>query len=405
MFCWLLTKIKFIAGSGINIKTITALFLIRVLFGVINGYINFYHYSGTDAASFHQDGITEYHLLFNDPAEYFSNIFKTYNNYSGFLEIKDSFWNNLRTNLIVKLLSIFNILSRGNFFINTLFYNFLVFIGSVALYNIFISIFAEKKKILIFCLFLLPSMLYFTSGIQKDGLIYLGIAISCYNLFYLIKERKYTIKRIVWIAAGFVIILLLRNFVFIALIPAVIAWMIAAKNKRFILSSFLIAYLFFITLFFATGIVSPKLDLPSYVSTRQIAFIQIAKGGNSAININPLFPNFRSFLNNTPQALNHALMRPYLTENFNLLYIPIAIEIFIYEALLVLFLFFRVKNKNTDAFIYFGLFFSLTMFLMIGYTVPIIGALVRYRSIYFPFLLIPIICYIDWQKIKKIVIH
>lgn len=401
LFCWLLTKIKFIKGCGINEKTIIILFLIRILFGVINGYINLYHYSGTDAETFHHDGITEYHLLFNNPREYFSNIFRTNNNFSGFLEIKDSFWNNLRTSLIIKLLSIFNIFSRGNFFINTIFYNFFVFFGSVALYKTFINIFADKKIILILCLFLLPSTLYFTAGIQKDGLIFLAIAISTYNLFYLIKERKFLLKRLLWIIIAFIIILLLRNFVFIALIPAIVAWVIAEKNKRFIISVFLIVYGFFIILFFWTGSLSPRLDLPEYVSERQIAFIEIAKGGNSSININPLFPDFRSFLNNAPQAINHSLMRPYLTEKFNLLYIPVAIEIFIYELVFLLFLFYRSKNKSSEPFIYFVIFFSLTMFLMIGYTVPIMGAIVRYRSIYLPLLLIPVMCGIDWDLLKS----
>jgi hypothetical protein len=40
------------------------------------------------------------------------------------------------------------------------------------------------------------------------------------------------------------------------------------------------------------------------------------------------------------------------------------------------------------------------MFLIIGYTIPILGAIVRYRSIYFPFLLVPIICLTNWKQLK-----
>ena len=93
-------------------------------------------------------------------------------------------------------------------------------------------------------------------------------------------------------------------------------------------------------LFFCSGYLSPQFDLPGHVSSRQIAFIEIAKKGSSAININPLYPNFRSFLNNTPQALNHTLMRPYLTEHLNFLYILAGLEILLYEILFVLFIFF-----------------------------------------------------------------
>ena len=399
MFCWLLTKIRFVRNAGLENRTIVILFLVRIIAGVINGYINLYHYSATDAASFHEESIIEYHLLFNDPKEYFTNIFKYHHQNSGLLDITDSFWNNLRGDLMIKFLSILNVFSRGNFFINTIFYNFFVFFGSISFYRIFITLFPKKKMLLIIGLFLLPSLLYFSAGIHKDGLIFLGLGICCYNLFYILKVH-FSLKHLLFLLAGLMIIFLLRNFVLITLFPAIFAWIIAERNKRFILQTYIFIYLIFIVLFFTLGRLHPSLDLPEYVSARQIAFVQIAKGGQSAININPLYPDFRSFLNNSPQALNHSFMRPYLTEKFTLLYIPPAIEIFIYEIFFFLFLLFRYPKKKSDPFIYFGLFFSISMFLMIGYTIPIIGAIVRYRSIYFPLLLIPIICNIEWIKLK-----
>lgn len=395
----MLTKIKFINNAGIDKRTIIILFLIRIVAGIINGYINLYHYQGTDAEFFHQAGISEYHLLLNAPKEYFINIFKNHHHNSGFLDITDSFWNNLRSDIMIKLLTVFNLLSRGNFFINTIFYNFLIFFGSVSFYRIFIKLFPDKKTLLILVLFLLPSLIYFTAGIHKDGFIFLGLGISCCNLFYLIKEG-FSLKKIIWVLTGLTIIFFLRNFVLITLLPAITSWIVAEKNKKFILQTFVVVYLFFIVLFFNLGSLHPSLNLPKYVSERQIAFVQIAKDSKSAININPLFPGFRSFLNNSPQALNHTLMRPYLTEKFTLLYIPAAIEIFVYQLLFLIFLLFRSKHKKPDAFIYFGIFFSLSMFLMIGYTIPIIGAIVRYRSIYFPFLIIPIVCYTNWGRVR-----
>ncbi|HUS01409.1 MAG TPA: hypothetical protein VMY77_06770, partial [Chitinophagaceae bacterium] len=316
------------------------------------------------------------------------------------LDITDSFWNNLRSDVMIKLLSIFNIFSRGNFFINTIFYNFLIFFGSISFYRIFTRLIPDKKIWMIFALFLLPSLIYFTAGIHKDGLIFLGLGITCYNLFFAIKERI-TPKRILWILLGLIIIFLLRNFVVITLIPAIIAWVLAEKIKKYVLQTFIVVYLFFILLFFNLGSIHSSLDLPRYVSDRQIAFIQIAKEGNSSININPLYPHFRSFLNNSPQALNHTLMRPYLTEKFTLLYIAAALEIFAYQVLFFIFLLFRCKNNKPDAFVYCCIFFSLSMFLMIGYTIPIIGAIARYRSIYLPIIILSILCYTDWEKLKN----
>lgn len=402
LFCWLLTKIKFIKDAGLGNRLIIILFLVRIIAGVLNGYINLYHYPDTDAAAFQNDGLIEYHLLLNNPKEFFTNIFTYHHQNSGLLDITDSFWNNLRSDLIIKLLAFFNIFSRGNFFINTIFFNFLIFFGSVCFYRIFFRLFPDKKILLTIILFALPSLIYFTSGIHKDGLVFLGLGILCYNLFFFIK-KEFSISKFLWILAGLAIIFLFRNFVLVTLVPALASWIIAEKNKKYKLQVFIVCYLLFIVLFFGIGSLHPALDLPQYVSTRQIAFVQIAKGGQSAININPLFPAFRSFLNNAPQALNHTLMRPYITEKSDLLYLPPAIEIFIFQALFFIFLLFRSGDKKPEGFIYFCLFFSLSMFLMIGYTIPIMGAIVRYRSIYLPLLIIPIFCYIDWEKFLRFI--
>jgi hypothetical protein len=406
LFCWLLTRINFFKESGLDKRILIFLFLLRVIAGLINGYINLYYYPFTDIANFQLQGIAEYHLLFHHTTEYFTNIFHSNynNNYSGFLSSSDSYWNDTRSNLIEKMLSVFDIFSRMNFFINSLFYNFLIFFGTVALYKVFIKIFPFNRIVLIACIFLLPSVIYFSSAIHRDGLIYLSLSMVIYHLYFMMNNRNFSWKRILIILFFLCLILLLRNFVFITLFPALIAWILAEKKPKYALSIFLGIYLFISALFFLSGSISPAFDLPAHVSSRQIAFIEIAKHGASAININPLYPNFRSFLNNLPQALNHSFMRPYLTELHTFIYIPAGLEIFFYEILFLLFIFFRKKNTKFSPLIYFSVFLCITMFLVIGYTIPIIGAISRYRSIYFPFILIPVICYTDWVKMKKIII-
>ena len=124
-----------------------------------------------------------------------------------------------------------------------------------------------------------------------------------YHVFFMLRNKKFSWKRILWLLIFLCLILLLRNFVFITLVPALIAWIVAEQKPKYAFVIFSCIYFFVAILFFCSGFLSPKFDLPGHVSSRQIAFIEIAKGGASAININPLYPNFRSFLNNTPQAL------------------------------------------------------------------------------------------------------
>jgi len=223
-----------------------------------------------------------------------------------------------------------------------------------------------------------------------------------YQLFYLMEPAGFSWKRSLIIALFLLLVFLVRNFVFIAIIPALIAWIIANKFPKHALLSFLLVYFITGMLFFCSGFISSRTNLPQFVSERQNSFIEIGKMGNSTIPLKPLSPDFKSYIINAPQAFNHALMRPYLLKIINWQFLPFAFEIFLIEILFLFFIFYHKKKIVVNPLIYFCLFLSMGMMFEIGYTVPIIGSIVRYRSIYLIFLLIPILCYIDWQKFLKL---
>lgn len=405
LFCWLITRIDFFKKSGLSNKILITLFAVRILSLIVGSYLNLYILPVSDSVVFHQMGIEQFHLLFKNPHEYLVDIFQS--NYStGYARLLDdthSYWNNLRTNLLAKMLSIFDLFSFGSFWINTLFYNFLIFFGCVALYKVFIKIFPKRFYSVIFCIFILPSALFYSAMIHRDGLILLSLSMIIYHLFFIMTGSKISWKRMIIITLFLLLIFLLRNFVFITLIPALIAWILAQKFPKSAFASFIAVYVVVAILFFTSGFISPGANLPQYVTLRQQSFIEIGKAGNSTINIQPLHPTFKSFLNNAPEALDHTLFRPYLTEINNVLYVPFALEILLFEILFLVFVFCHKRMLPINALIYFCLFFSLSMFLITGYTVPIIGAIVRYRSIYFIFLLLPVTCYINWERLGKLV--
>ena len=400
-FCWLITRLDFFKSTGIDSRILILLFLIRLIAGLSNAAISTYYYPNSDALEFHKQGIGEFNLLLHHPGEYLTNIFRTnYTDYSGFLESSGSFWNDLRTNIIAKSLSIFDLFSGQNFFVNTLFYDFLVFFGAVYFWKAFINIFPKHSWAIIICFFLLPSVMYFTNGIHRDGLIYLSLAIVIYH-FQSGLYNKFHFRNIAAIVVFLMFILLLRNFVFITLVPALVAWWIAERFPHYSFLSFLFIYVLAIILFFSSAVLPTRLNLPQHVVTKQMEFIELGKRGASSMDILPLHTDAMSFLKNAPQALDHALLRPYLTEKFNFLYTPLAGELLCYEILIALFLFFRIKKQFLPT-VYFCFFFGLSMFLVIGFTIPILGAIVRYRSIYFPFLLMPVICLTDWNRIARV---
>jgi hypothetical protein len=59
-------------------------------------------------------------------------------------------------------------------------------------------------------------------------------------------------------------------------------------------------------------------------------------------------------------------------------------------------------HKKTNPIIWFGLSFAIFMWLIIGFDIPNNGALVGYKSLFLPFLIIPILCNISTEKFDRI---
>ena len=314
----------------------------------------------------------------------------------------DSYWNDLTGNIIIKLVSIFNILSRGDYYINSLFFNFIIFFGHVTFYKLFIKIYPHKKTGVIIGCFLLPSTIYFSSGIHKDGLVFLMLSILIYFVYQWQQQNKITIKRLLLICVCLLFLFLIRPFIFIALVPALLAWFIAVKTKWPAWCIFTGVYLISGLLFFNIGQVFNKIKPMEIIIAKQTEYLKLVNS-DTEIKLTPLQPNFKSFATNAPQALNHLLLRPYVWELPVKSLLPLNIELAFYQILFLLFLFFRKRDAESAnrLFYCFIVFFTLTIFLLIGYIVPNLGSIVRYRSIYLPLLITPLLCLVDWNKLIK----
>jgi hypothetical protein len=134
------------------------------------------------------------------------------------------------------------------------------------------------------------------------------------------------------------------------------------------------------------------------VVNKQQSFIKL-KGG-SPVAVTELKPTVGSFLNNLPEAISLSLIRPYPSDVKHLLSLAASTEINILLFCFILLLLFRKNGNPSRPFLLFCLFFSFTALLTIGYTVTFLGAIVRYRSIVLPLLVIPMMALIDWKKIE-----
>ncbi|MCB9056866.1 MAG: hypothetical protein H6549_13540 [Chitinophagales bacterium] len=407
LFAWLITKVKFFTRTGLTRSQLIILFLLKIIAGIFYGWIGMY-YGGlakmVDTWNYHTQAITEYHLLFSDPAEYLTNLFRDPygDGVRKFFSTTNSYWNDLKGNVFIKFLSILDIFSFGNYYVNVIFYSFISLFGPVSLFRVMNDVFPNRKIPVLTASFLIPSFLYWTSGLHKEGLIFTGIALIIYVIYFSSKEKKITITRGITLLLGLLLILTLRNFIIVILLPAIATWLIAIRWPKYSLRIFAAAYLLFTVAFFTARYVSPVFDFPQVVVNKQKEFFKLV--GNSTVPMKELDPTFSSFVKNTPQSIEFSALRPHPSDVNHILTLAAAVEVGFFILLLLLLFFFRIKESFNRNVIHFCIFFGFSMLLSIGFTINNLGAIVRYRSIILSLLLVPVVALIDWNKIKQLLL-
>ena len=406
LFAWLVTKIKFFTRSGFSSSQLVILFLLKVMAGIFYGWIGVYYGEMAqmiDTWAYHVQGLQENKVLTSNPVDFFTSLFRNQYEagYTNFLLSKNSWWNDVKANFFIKVLAIFDLFSFGNYYVNVIFYSFLSLFGPMAVYRVMKDVFPAQRIPVLLATFLLPSFLYWTSGLHKEGLIFLGLSLMVYHFYFGFKENKFPVYRIFLILLGFGLVIILRNFLILALIPPLIAWFLCYKLKFNPLLIYIAVAVVFLSLFFSIKYVVPGLDLPQSVVTKQQEFINLK--GHSSVAVNELKPTFVSFLINAPQAFSLAVLRPYPSDVRHLLSLAAAIEIATVLLFFLVFIFWRKRGMTLSPLLLFCLFFSISVLFMIGYSVNNLGAIVRYRSIVFPFLLAPMAAKVDWKRIGGVI--
>ncbi len=395
-----LTRMRMVKGCGIEMTIVLGLFTIKVLASIAVGLVSHYIlHDKTDYYGTNLYGIQEHQSLINTPKVFFTDIFSSnYAERGEFFGSRGSYWNDLRFNVIYKALAFTNILSQGNYFTNSLFFNFAGFIGLILLYKVFINVYPLKEGAVIVCCFLLPSTLYFGSGIHKDLIVLTALSVFCYASYFGLNHR-FTIKKISFLFVSFLAILLVRNFIAVILLPCALTWFVAYKYRFSAIKSFATLLAAGILGTIALHSISEKVDPLQIIVNKQQAFFALGRANTDFV-MDTLQPTIKSFVTQAPSALRHSFIAPYPTEFDNFYMNCFSTEIIIYWLLFLLMLITRSGGKSRNAFILFGAILTFLIFLFTGYITPAAGALVRYRSIYFPFLLVPILCEINWNKMQ-----
>jgi len=186
---------------------------------------------------------------------------------------------------------------------------------------------------------------------------------------------------------GLLIFLCRSNILFI-LMPAFLVWFLAHRTRLSPTTKVVAAVFIPLLFFILPGFFSEHYSILSLISRRQMEFMQLH--GHSRIYLPRMSPDLQSLLRLLPTALLNGFFQPTPGVGGNSFYWFFSVELLCIWALIAYtclakrHLFYRL-----GIFDYVCLAFCFSGILLIGCTVPFAGAIIRYRSLFLPFLTAP----------------
>jgi hypothetical protein len=410
---WCFGRLPMFRHSGLSSKGLAILFSIKLLFSIILVLVYTYYYTDrgmADIYKYYDDGNAIYSSACTHPraaikvitgigfnandAEIRAVLAPTHH----FDKKGDSF---LESNhhLIIRLHAIFRFFSYGSIYIHSLFFCFLSFIGLVALYRALKQFFeGHTGQALIIPLFFIPSILFWSSGLLKETLVIFFLGLLLFTCMKLAAMKN----------------------IFVNLLLSLICLQFLYLSKPFIALSFLISlyvmgtfyfkgYIRIISILAATMVVLWFLyahnaficDIMASLINKRNDFVALGlkmKAG-SLVDTQIRGGGCLEPLALIPSGFYHLFLQPFIWSGglFEKLFGMENLLIILFT-LFTLFNFKRPKGTKLQLAAFCFTFFILN-YILIGITIPIIGALVRYKIFGLLFYIILLICCLDLGKI------
>lgn len=411
LFIYLIIKLRFFQVDELTKKITVSLFIIKVISGTILTLIYTYYYTdyeNSDIYKYFDDSYLMYKSLASNPIDYIKMVSGIGCDNQYFHDTyfsKMAFWykewdyhlyNDNRT--VIRFNAIVRLFSFGSIHVHTVVMSFLSFIGLFSIYKLFINFIKDKNILLIFSIFLLPSVLFWTSGVLKEGLLIFAFGLMIYKFYNLL--NKFTILDFSIFAISVFILSLVKFYILLAAVPGIIAliWLKYTDYKQPLLK-FLIVHL---SLF----IIAINIDyLLLVLHKKQKDFIvsldDLSLVG-SYFKIPTLEPNAWSLIKNIPIAIFNTMFRPFILEANSVVVLVAAFEnLIIIFAIILSLIFFKLKGISNKSWFWFCVFFTIIVFALCGLVTPVMGALVRYKVPALPFLFLIFVFLIDYERLKK----
>lgn len=395
LLLFLMRKLPFFARvPGLSFRTIGVLFVLKIMAGTALWAVYTYVYpdrSTADIFKYFDDSAVLYSALWTAPGDFFRMLFGIGNDSPEFTvkyyavmnnwirQFENNVYNDSHT--MIRFNAVLRLFSFGHYHVHTVFACLVSTTGLVALYRAVHPLLERFERWLMPSIFLWPSMLFWASGVLKESLLVFGL-----GLFLLGTIGRWS-DRLSWrpmacILFGLALMLVIKFYVLLCLLPGLLAWKWAQVRPGRPLQQSLLVHAVALCGVLLSGSLVPGYDMLEMLTVKQRDFIGMATGVNSGsvLPLPPLDGGLWSFVRSAPHALYMTFSSPFVVlhtgplawlgaaENLLLLIVPLLALRFAKP--------WRAIDQHT---LWFFLSFILLLALLIGWTVPVVGALVRYR--------------------------
>jgi len=370
-------------------------FLLKVLGGFAFVMVYHYYYEGGDTSYYFMGSNTLSDILFESPSQYFKLLFSSTTEAEHILRQlnktivyahSDEEW------FMVRLISPLTIIGLKSFLGTTFFMSLISLMGSWRLFKLMNKIIPNREKTIFAINFLVPSALFWGSGIMKDTITMVCFFYVICWFYEMLYEKKYSIFRFLSMIILMFIIYKLKAYILLNLFPWIFFTLFLIFLNRspslflkIVSLPFLLIVISITAYFISSFVMENSIE---YNSDRFFANMQGFHDwntylGGSAYSLGDMEYTIPGIIQKAPQAINVTLFRPYLWEANTSFVLLTGIESSI-MLLLTIWTIFKSKFKPIrillkSPFLTGGLLFCLTFSFAIGLTAYNFGALARFK--------------------------
>ena len=195
LFSIIVLELRIFNLPGIKRRYVLVALYIKIIAGLGITFLYTNYYTGrseADIFKYFDDSKVMHDALKENPKDYFQMLLGIHNDNSYFdneyykkmnnwyREYETVTYNDTHT--IIRVNAFLRIFSFGFFQIHNLLLLFLSFIGLVALYKAFYNYFKNKAYLLFAAIFLIPSVLFWSSGALKESILIFAMGIFIYSI-------------------------------------------------------------------------------------------------------------------------------------------------------------------------------------------------------------------------------